>query len=100
MRRYGKSTTQIQARIGESFVVALPVLAAAGYAWEITREPGTARLTGTRMRPGGPAIGGASVQELEFVATHAGEGTLVVTCKRPWETTVTDRLEVKIVADR
>jgi predicted secreted protein len=100
MRRYGKSTTQIRARIGESFMVELPVLATGGYAWQLTHEPETATLSDERIRPTGAAIGGSSIQEFEFVATRAGEGTLVIVCKRPWETTVSDRLEVKIVAER
>lgn len=98
MQRYGRTTTRIQARIGESFVVALPVLATAGYEWQVARAPETARLSDTRTHPGGPATGGPSVQEFEFVATRAGEGRLVLACRRPWETAVTDRVEVTIVA--
>jgi predicted secreted protein len=98
MQRYGRHTTRIEARVGEPFVVELPVLATAGYAWQIVRASEIARLEDARTRPGGPATGGASVQEFEFVATHAGEGTLVFTCSRPWERTVTERLEVTIVA--
>lgn len=98
MQRYGRYTTRIEARVGESFALELPVLATAGYAWQIVRAPEIARLNDARTRPGGPATGGASVQDFEFIATHAGEGTLVFACSRPWETTVTERLEVTIVA--
>jgi predicted secreted protein len=98
MQRYGRSTTRIEARIGEPFVIELPVLATAGYEWQLARAPESARLNDARTRPGGPATGGPSVQEFEFVATHAGEGLLVLACSRPWETAVTDRFEVTIVA--
>lgn len=100
MRRFGKSTNQIRVRIGESFVVELPVAATGGYAWQLTHAPETAQLSDERIRPAGAAIGGSSIQEFEFVATRAGEGMLVMACKRPWEATVSDRLEVNIVAER
>jgi predicted secreted protein len=100
MQRYGRSTTRIEARIGETFVVELPVLATAGYEWQLVRAPESARLNDARTRPGGPATGGPSVQAFEFVAAHAGEGLLVLECRRPWETAVSDRVEVAIVAAR
>jgi predicted secreted protein len=99
MRKYGKSTTEIRVRVGESFVVELPVRATGGYAWQLARVPETARLSDERIRSAGAAIGGSSIQEFEFVATRAGEATLAMDCKRPWETTVSDRHEVKIVAE-
>ena len=100
MRRYGKSTTQIRAGIGESFVLELPALATGGYTWQLTRKPETAVLSDERIRPAGATIGASSIQEFEFVATRAGEGMLVMAYKRPWETTVSELLEVKIVAGR
>lgn len=100
MQRYGRHTTRIEARVGEPFVVELPVLATAGYEWQVTRAPEIARLREARTRPGAPATGGASIQELEFVATNAGKGVLVLACRRPWETAVSDRVEVTIVAAR
>lgn len=100
MRRYGRSTTQIRARIGESFVLELPALATGGFTWLITRKPETATLSDERIRPAGATIGAASVQEFEFVVARAGEGLLVVAYKRPWETKVSEQLEVKIVAER
>jgi predicted secreted protein len=100
MRSYGKGTRQIKAKVGEAFVVELPVRATAGYAWELTRQPETIRLEDTRIRPASAAIGGSAIQGFEFVATRAGEDTLMLTCKRPWETTVVDRLEVKVITGR
>jgi predicted secreted protein len=99
MRRYNKQTTRIRTSIGKPFVVELPVHASAGYTWQLIREPETARLRDARIRPTGAAVGGSSVQEFEFVATCGGEGILIMACKRPWETTVIEQFEVKVVAE-
>jgi predicted secreted protein len=56
-------------------------------------------LTQERIRPGGPAIGAASVQEFEFAGMHAGVSTLVLEYKRPWENVKGERLEIKIVVE-
>ncbi|MCL4800164.1 MAG: protease inhibitor I42 family protein [Burkholderiales bacterium] len=100
MRRYGKGTTQIRAKVGESFVVELPALATGGYAWQVARTPETAVLGEVRTRPAGAAVGASSIQEFEFVATRPGEGLLVMVYGRPWEKTVSERLEVTIAAER
>lgn len=97
MRKYGASTTHIRADVGESFVLELPALATGGYTWQMTRKPNIATLSGERTRPGGPVMGSRSIQEFEFVATRAGKDTLLMVYKRPWETTVTDQLEVGLV---
>jgi predicted secreted protein len=99
MRRYGKSTTHIRAKIGESFVVELRALATSGYTWRVIREPGVAVLSDERIRSAGSAIGAPSIQEFEFVATRAGEGMLVMVYKRPWERTASEQLEVSVVAE-
>jgi predicted secreted protein len=97
--RYGKGTQQIKVRIGDAFVVELPVRATAGYAWEVTRQPETVRLEDKRIGPASAAIGGSAIQEFEFAAISPGEETLMLTCKRPWEATVVDRLEVKVTTE-
>lgn len=86
-------------RIGDRFVVELRLHATAGYAWELTKPPSTARLDDARLRPAGAALGSLAVQEFEFVATDPGEDTLVLSCKRPWETTVIKQLQMKVVTE-
>ena len=97
MRRYGAGTTHIRARVGESFVLELPVRATSGYAWQVVRAPDVAALMDARIRPAGSARGAASVQEFEFAATREGESALVMACKRPWEATVSEQLELNVV---
>jgi predicted secreted protein len=99
MRKYGKNTTCIQVRVGERFVLALPAVATGGFTWLLNREAEVAVLTQNRIRPGGPGIGGSSVQEFEFAGMHAGVSTLVLEYKRPWENVKGERLEVKIVVE-
>jgi predicted secreted protein len=99
MRRYDKTAGRIRARIGESFVLELPSRPTAGYAWEVSRAPDVAVLKEERMRPGGVAAGAASVQEFEFAAARAGEGTLVLLYKRPWERTARERIEWIVVVE-
>lgn len=100
MQRYGRSATRIRARVGEAFVLELPVRATAGYEWRVVRAPETARVSGARIRPGGTALGASAIQEFDLVATLPGAGTLVVACKRPWETAAGERLELTIVVER
>jgi predicted secreted protein len=99
VQRYDEGTRQLRARIGEPFVIELRVHATAGYSWELTRLPEVVRLNHARIRPAGTAIGGSATQEFEFLATAAGEDTLVLTCRRPWEATVIEQLTVKVVIE-
>lgn len=99
MRKYGKDTTRIQARVGERFVLELPALATGGFTWLLNRNPEVAVLSQERIRPGGPGIGASSIQEFEFAATRAGAGTLLMEYKRPWEGVEGKRLEIEIVVE-
>jgi hypothetical protein len=67
----------------------------------VETDPGARNCASERRAAtaGRPRDGGSCIQEFEFVATRAGEGTLAMHCKREWETTVIDRLEVKVVAE-
>jgi len=78
-------------------VLELPALATAGYTWQVTGEPDVAVLREERLRPAGPALGAPSMQELEFSSVRPGEGRLVLECRRPWEATAAERLELTIV---
>jgi predicted secreted protein len=99
MRRYGKGTTDIRARVGETFVLELPAVETGGYTWRVMRQPGVAALREERVRPAGRTIGGGSVQEFEFTVTHAGEDVLGMVYGRSWEQTPVEQLQVRVVAD-
>lgn len=89
----------MRAKVGTSFVLELPALATAGYTWQVGRQPEVAALTEARIRPSGTALGAPSIQEFEFLATRPGESRLVLDYKRPWEATVSERLELDIVVE-
>lgn len=97
--RYGRHATQIRARPGESFVLELPARATGGYRWQVTRVPAVAVLQEERIRPSGPALGAASVQEFEFVATGVGEGALVIEHRRSWESSASEQLDLNIIVE-
>ncbi len=99
MPRYGRHATQIRARPGESFVLELPVRATGGYRWQVTRVPTVVVLHEERVRPGGPALGAASIQEFEFVATRVGAGVLVIEQRRSWEPSASEQLDLNIIVE-
>ena len=100
MRRYDKNTAQIGARTGETFLLELSARATAGYAWQVMRLPEVVELKSERTRPGGPASGAASVQEFEFHVTGVGEGKLVMSYGRQWESRRSEQFEVSVVVER
>lgn len=100
MRRYGRDTTQISVRTGETFLVELSARATAGYEWQVTQVPDVTALVAARVRAGGPALGAASVQEFEFRATTTGAGTLRLSCGRSWEDRRSEHMEVSVRVER
>ena len=99
IRRFGKASTQIRVKLGESFVLELPAAATGGYTWQVASRPRVVVLREQRFLPASPARGGPSLQELEFSSVRSGEEALVLEYKRPWDTTVAERLEVGIVVE-
>lgn len=99
MRTYGKDTTRIHVRVGERFVLELPVAATAGFEWMLRQESEVAVLGEERIRPGGPRLGASSIQEFEFTATRTGTSTLLLECKRSWESGEGKQLAIEIVVE-
>lgn len=95
--RYGKSSSEVRAQLGSSFVLDLPGHATGGYVWRVAQDPGVAVLRSERILPVGSAAGGPSMQEFEFVATHPGSGRLIMKLERPWESTPIETLALTVV---
>lgn len=95
--RYGRGASEVRVQLGASFVLELPAHATGGYMWQLARDPEVAVLREERILPAGPALGAPAVQEFEFLATRPGESRLVMEYKRPWESTLTERLELTVV---
>ena len=100
MRRYDRHTTEIRAHTGETFLLELSARTTAGYAWQVLRMPKVAELKTERTRRAGPASGAASVQEFEFHVTRVGEGTLVMSYGRHWESRASEQIDVRVVVER
>jgi predicted secreted protein len=88
---------EVRVQLGSSFVLELPGHATGGYVWRVAQEPGVAVLRSERILPAGSAPGGPSMQEFEFVPTHLGSGTLIMELKRPWESTLMERVILTVV---
>ena len=99
MRKFGKGTTQIRVKVGDSFVLELPAAATGGYTWQLTHVPSVAVLSVERLRAAEPGAGASSIQEFEFVATRAGADILSMEYKRSWEAAAGEQLEVSIVVE-
>jgi predicted secreted protein len=97
MRKYGKDTKSIRVNVGERFVLELPAAATAGFTWSLRQNPELATVAEERIRPSGPGIGAASVQEFELAAVRVGVSRLELEYKRPWENVTRQRLEMEIV---
>jgi len=85
MRTYNRETTDIHARRGESFAVALPSLPGAGYTWRVDAGTEFVQIVSHTVQPGGQAVGAAALDEFVFEAVHEGTTTLEFRYGRPWE---------------
>ena len=94
---YGRDTSEVRVHLGASFVLDLPARATGGYTWQVEQEPGVAVLRSERVVSAGSALGGPSMQEFEFMATHPGSGTLIMQLKRQWESTVIETLRLTVI---
>lgn len=93
-----KPGESVTVRVAEEFELPpLPVLAAAGYEWQVAGEATGLTVLGSSFRaPPEDRIGGASQQILQFRADRPGTFTLRLVCKRPWEDAPSDTLTVQV----
>ncbi len=91
MKVYGKSDQAILAAVGEPFAIELESLPGAGYVWNLHVKGQALHLVKTEHEV--PSwIGGAVVDRFTFEPVAPGEALIVAELKRPWESTVLERV--------
>jgi predicted secreted protein len=92
-----KPGESIAVRVAEEFELCLPVLAAAGYEWQVVEKTtGLVVFESSFQVPTDARIGGASQQILRFRADRPGAFTLRLVCKRAWEEAPSETLNVQV----
>jgi len=87
----------VRVGLNEKFELHLPVLAAAGYQWELAEQPpGLALVRTSFQTQTGSQVGGTSQQVLRFRSVQPGTHPLRLVCKRAWETDVAETLTVPV----
>ncbi|MGW1786104.1 protease inhibitor I42 family protein [Streptomyces sp. NPDC002143] len=84
---------------GDEVVVQLPRNATTGYSWSVQRVDGALEVTGDAYELfGQPSPGAGGRQVVRIRAAAAGEGLVRLVLKRPWESAVLERRDVRISA--
>jgi Predicted secreted protein len=99
MHQYDRQTTDIHARPGETFVVVLPSLPGAGFAWRSGAEPGIVRLASHSIQPASKAIGASALDEFVFEAVREGTTDLEFHYGRPWEKSPAETWRVPVTIE-
>jgi len=76
-------------RVGEEFVIALDAMPTAGYTWQAKFDNEYLRLVDESFQPHDTEIIGSGARQVfSFRAVRAGETTVTLVYKRPWELAV------------
>lgn len=97
-----KPDESITVQVHEEFELCLPVLASAGYEWQVSEQTSGLAVLGSSFRaPANSQVGGASQQILRLRADQVGTHSLPLVSKRPWDSTPSKTHSVRItVQDR
>ena len=88
----------IQAKLNQSFTIALDSLPTAGYKWTVEHDSGFLRLDDEWYMTSNPeVIGGGSTEVFAFTPVRKGATEVFAIYKRPWEDKVEDKRAFKIL---
>ena len=93
-----KTQNIIQAKLNQSFTLALDSLPTAGYKWTVEYDSGSLRLDNEWYVTANPkVIGGGSTEVFAFTPLRLGETEVIAIYKRPWEDKVENKRAIKIL---
>ena len=87
----------IKARVGTAFSIKLESSPTSGYQWSASADSAMLRLVTHDIRPS-RSIGGSAEEEFLFEPLQAGQTTVTLTYKRPWDSAVEKTLVVTVNA--
>ena len=97
MKSFKKGET-VRIEINEEFELHLPVLASAGYEWQVSQPCPGVELVGNSFRAGASTgVGGESRQSLKFRGVKVGTHRLRLAAKRAWDATAAETAEVEAI---
>lgn len=93
----GENTSEVEADVGDSVVIALPENGTTGYQWSV--EPASDALvveSNEYRSPDSGAPGAAGERVVELRATRPGTTVVELRLQRVWETAATERRELAV----
>jgi predicted secreted protein len=88
----------VSAKVGETFSIALPATATAGFGWVASYDADRLALVRDEHEPAAPAAPGAAGRErFEFRALLPGETTVRLRYGRAWDERPREAREVRVV---
>ena len=91
-----RDSDAITVKVGEKFGVALKVLGAAGFEWQLQGQPELVRSLGSEFKVPSGRVGAESEQILQFEARKKGQAVLQLVCRRPWDSQPDRTLSLKL----
>jgi predicted secreted protein len=92
------SMTEINARVGESYGVELPVAPTSGFQWALQSKPATSTLTGSSVNAKTQAgFGGTGSASFTFRALRTGSEVLKFTMSRAWDENIASEHYARVI---
>ncbi len=90
----------MQSKVHHEFSIILESNPTTGFSWEAVSDPGFVKLTQQSFQaaPSGP-LGAGGKQIFKFLPLRAGETTIRMRYKRPWESRVGTERSFRIVIE-
>ncbi|HWT24196.1 MAG TPA: protease inhibitor I42 family protein [Solirubrobacteraceae bacterium] len=90
---------ELRAKVGETFALALPATATAGFGWVAFYDADRLALVGDEHEPAGSAPGAAGRERFEFRVLAPGETVVRLAYGRPWDDSPREERELRVVVE-
>jgi predicted secreted protein len=86
----------IEARPGEEITLEVPGANTTGYLWQLKTDVDAVEVVGHEVIPDHENFGGAGVERFVVRPLRAGDATLHLELKAPWENAPAETLDVRV----